>query len=533
MATTADLNTGILFSKSSSLQPAVLVFFGTLAYLLLRVPNPEFFLESNDQGYQMALGMAVATGSYPGFDFISQYGPFVAFASWLAFVLSGNVIGEIVLCAAGYAAVVALVYRYLSRHANVVIGFGGALALLILFSRYYKWYYWLLPIATLVLSDTFIARRSSDGPPWRMLAGWGALVGVAGLFRYDLLIEGSVFGAIVIAAVELTPFERLRANFALAAKEATVFILSAIAPPAAYCIAIWAVRGGHQLALVLYSVVDGAVDTVDYYAVAPFRLGVTGPLALLQILIPLLYLGTLAFTTTRLVGKKLPAWKRAEAFPLFCSALMGLGMFPQALHRADLPHLLQVIPPFVITMGLLIPTIFGTEIAGAKKALAITGFGLLVVLAATLAPRASQDLGSPFRNVVRLWPFLAQLPDSERQHPVADIAAAIRQLTPPHSTVFVVTPETLMPMLFFAHRHQPGLFPTYEVGMFSGPRWLAENAARLEKTPPDYLVLEKTLDGRVLSLPAPYVPDLLFHWRDTYRTIVYQNEFFLLLKKTG
>jgi hypothetical protein len=532
MATTADINTGILFSKSSSLRPVLVIFFGTLAYLLLRVPNPEFFLDSNDQGYQMALGMAVATGRYPGFDFISQYGPFVAFTSWLAFALSGNVVGEIVLCAAGYAATVALVYRYLSHHANVAIGAAGAIALLILFSRYYKWYYWLLPIATLVLTDVFIARRSSGAPPWRTLLGWGALVGVAGLFRYDLLLEGAVFGAIVIAAVELTPLDRLRANLHLAAKEAVVFGFAAVAPPAIYCGLIWATRGWHQLALVLYSVIDGAIDTVDYYAVAPFRVGATGPLALLQIAIPILYLASLALATTRLTGDKVPVWRRMEAFPLFCSAFMGLGMFPQALHRADIPHLLQVVPPFVVTMGLLIPTIFGPEIAGAKKVFAIAAFGFVIVLAATLAPRASQDLGSPFRNVLRLWPFLAQLPDSERQHPVADMAAAIRKLTPPDSTIFVVTPETWMPMLFFAQRHQPGLFPTYEVGMFSGPRWLAENAALLEKKPPDYLILQRPVDGRILGMPAPYVPDLLLRWRESYRTIVYQNEFFLLLKRT-
>lgn len=532
MTTTADINTGILFSKSSSLRPALIVFFGMLAYLLLRVPSPEFFLQSNDQGYQMALGMAVATGRYPGFDFISQYGPFVAFASWLAFVLSGNVIGEIVLCAAGYAATAALVYRYLSRHANVVVGVAGAIVLLLLFSRYYKWYYWLLPVATLVLTDSFIARRSSRSPPWRMLARWGALVGVSGLFRYDLLIEGSVFGAIVIAAIELTPFDRLRANLGVAVKEIAVFLLGAVAPPAIYCVLIWAVRGGHQLALVLYSVIDGAIDTVDYYAVAPFRFGVNGPLALLQLLIPLLYLASIAFSAIRFAERKNPTWRRMEAFPLFCSALMGLGLFPQALHRADLPHLLQVVPPFVITMGLLIPTIFGPEMAGARKALAAAGFGLVVLLSATLVPRASQDLGSPFRNTLRLWPFLAQLPESERQHPIADMASAIRELTPPNSTVFVVTPETWMPMLFFAQRHQPGLFPTYEVGMFSGPRWLAENAALLEKNPPDYLVLQRSPDGRALGIPAPYVPDILLHWRDAYRTIVYQNEFFLLLKRT-
>ena len=134
MTTTAEINSGILFTKSSSLRLTLTVFVAVLVYLLLRVPSPEFFLESDDHGYQMALGMAVVTGRLPGFDFVSQYGPFVAFSSALAYLLSGNLIGEIVLCAAGYAAAVALVYRYLARHTNVTIGLIGALAVLILFS---------------------------------------------------------------------------------------------------------------------------------------------------------------------------------------------------------------------------------------------------------------------------------------------------------------------------------------------------------------------------------------------------------------
>ena len=90
-----------------------------------------------------------------------------------------------------------------------------------------------------------------------------------------------------------------------------------------------------------------------------------------------------------------------------------------------------------------------------------------------------------------------------------------------------------MPMLFFAHRHQPGLFPTYEPGMFSGPLWLDENTARLEQAPPDYLVLQKAFDARGIGLSAPYVPELLAAWQREYRTVVYQNDWFFLLARNG
>lgn len=533
MASTVDLNTGILFSKSSSLRLALTVFVAVFVYLMLRVPSGGFFLESDDQGYQMALGIAVATGRYPGFDFVSQYGPFVAFSSWLAYAISGNLIGEIVLCAGGYATTIALIYRYLARHTNMIAGLIGAIAVMILFSRFYKWYYWLLPIATLVLSDVFMTARASGTSPWRTLAGWGVLVGISGLFRYDLLIEGAVFGAVVIAAVELTPRTRLAGNIRFAATEIVAFCVACAFPPGLYSLLILALRGWHQLALVLYSVIDGAVDTVAYYGVAPFQVVTTGSLGVLQIVIPLIYMAALLIAVARLWNGKTPSWQRDEAFPLFCTALMGLGLFPQALHRADTQHLLQVLPPFIMTLVFLVSVALNAKLSAGEKFGAVIALALVIVLLLSIAPRASGDLGSPTRNPLVLWPGLAGLPETAAaDHPIADMASAIKRLTPPKATVFMAMPQSRMPMLFFAHRHQPGLFPTYEPGMFSGPLWLRENAALLEQSPPDYLVLQRPINGRPQGLSAPYVPDLLEEWQRTYRTVVYQNEWFFLLARS-
>jgi hypothetical protein len=533
MTTAGGLDTAISFAKSSSLRQTLAVLLAAFVYLLLRVPSPGFFLESNDQGYQMALGMAVANGRYPGFDFVTQYGPFVAFTSWIAYAVSDNLIGEIVLCAGGYAISVALVYRYLSRHANRVVGLIGAVALLILFPRYYKWYFWLLPIAALEFSDLFMAGRSSGASPWRTLVGWGVLVGLSGLFRYDLLLEGAVFGAIVIAAAELTPRDRLETNILLAARQIVVLAVACAGPPMLYGALIFALRGWHQLALVLRSVVDGAVDSATSYGIPPFRIVDTGSLAALQIAMLLIYAAALVIATVRLWDGRTPAWQRDEMFPLFSTALMGLGLFPQALYCAEVQHLLQVLPPFIVTVALMVSGALKARLsAGSKFGAGIT-LAVVVMLLVSVAPRASTDLGSLSRNPLTLWPVLAGLPESAAPHnPVADMAAAIRRLTPPKATVFMVVPQSRMPMLFFAHRHQPGLFPTYEPGMFSGSSWLQENAALLGRTPPDYLVMESPIAGRLQWIPAPYVPELLAEWSGAYRTVVYKNEWFLLLERT-
>jgi hypothetical protein len=521
---------GLLFSRSSNLTATLVVFAVAFVYLLLRVPDPFFFLESDDQGYQMAMGMAVAKGSLPGFDFISQYGPMVAFMSAAAWLVSGNVVGEIVLCASGYAVAIASAYRYLARHGNVTVAAIGAVILLALFSRYYKWYYWLLPLLVLIAAQHFVERRSTGNSATRMIAGWGLLVGLSGLFRYDLLLEGAVFGAIVIAAVELTPQAKLRTNMRAAASELAVFVASTAALPVLYCALILMTRGGHQLSLVLLSLIDGSVDTVINYGVRPFRFvrgGFTfgNAVAFLQIVIPAVYVVALLRSTKRLSGK--PA-QRAEALAMFCAALMGLGLFPQALHRADDQHLLQILPPFIITLGLILARLMDSEAAPERKTLTGIALGIIVLALAIVAPRAGNDLNSPFRNQVALWRYIAGLPESGREHAVADMAAAIRTMTPPDSTVFLVMPQTRMPMLFFAERRQPGLFPTYEPGMFNGDVWLNENAERLRRNPPDYIVLALG-DARRVGLGAPYVEDVLADWQSAYRTVVYQNPYFILL----
>ena len=50
----------------------VTVFLLAATYLLLRAPDAAFLLHSNDQGYQMALGMALAKGRLPGLDVLAR-----------------------------------------------------------------------------------------------------------------------------------------------------------------------------------------------------------------------------------------------------------------------------------------------------------------------------------------------------------------------------------------------------------------------------------------------------------------------------
>ena len=450
------------------------VFCVSAIYLLLRVPPPYLLLASNDQGYQMALGSAVAAGRLPGFDFITQYGPFVAFSSYAGLALTGNATGEMLICALGYAASIAVAISVVRRETGRIVAFVAFAALLLLLPRYYKWYYWLFPLLGLAAARRYWTVSWRHGNEPAMILAWGQIAGTAALFRYDLGLEGVVAGALAIAAADLSlrRVDRMRTVVAHVA----LFLLASAALPMLYLALIGALHDGTQVWIFIRSIYSGAVDTVKYLrnSAVPSRSCATHRTGS----------GTVSVTSHRACyvrnrnvcgrqefSQKSARTVRAREYTLFCAALTGFGIFPQALHRADIHHLLQVIPPFIIVLAILGRVIVWNQhlyhrlgrVAGAAA------IGLVLALLAMVQPVAGFDLGPLVRNPIRTWQMLAGLPGSFRSNPVADMALAIRRLTPPGSSVFLVMAPTDMPLLFFANRHQPGLFPTYQSGYVLRP----------------------------------------------------------------
>lgn len=505
------------------------VFIIALLYLAARVPEADFLLASTDQGYQMALGMAVAKGRIPGFDFITQYGPGVAFASYLGFLLTGNAIGEVLLSALGYAVTVTIAMNIVQRSAGRIFGTLAAVAMLLWFPRFYKWYYCLFPMIGIMLAQYLYVACMERRPSRACLFFWGQVVGVASLFRYDLGLEGGLFGLLALIAMHYASVWSVRRVL----QDIGLFACGCLILPVAYMASIFLARDAQQLSMFVRSICDGAIDTVDFYGIAPFQFdvaaGLSGgnALALLQIIVP--------STCVLCVGAGILALRSgsrgtaANGFTLFCSSLVALGIYPQALHRADLQHMLQVIYPFIVTFALLcgffvtkVRTWTWPFIVAGGTAIAIT---LTVLL--KLSPMSGVDLGSVLRDPVNQWQTLAKLPDSKSENPIADMAMALRRLTPSDATVFLVMSPTDMALLFFAQRYQPGIFPVYEAGMFSSRFWIRKNRAALEAFPPDYLVV---LQGPNDD-PAPFIPGLLREWQSQFKTTLYENRRYKLLAR--
>jgi hypothetical protein len=509
----------------------ICVFAAVFAYLAFRVPSPEFLLSRSDQGYQMALGMAVAKGHLPGLDFITQYGPGVAFASFLAFALTGNAVGEMLASILGYSLAITLGSEIVRRSVGWKWALLAALGMLVWFPRFYKWYYCLLPLLSLVAAKIDFAVVSRGGRRLPILAGWSLLVGLTGLFRYDLGLEGCVFGLLAIVAARYTNGgPRWRAD---TTTDATLFTCGALVIPALY--AAWIAIAGDppHLTMFIRSIYDGAADTVNFYAIAPFQFDLKTPLsdanalAFLQVAVPVTCLaGCVSGLHGLSSGSKALV---ADGFTLFCTSLVGVGIYPQSIHRADLQHLLQVEYPFIMVLALLLGRLAARN-GGHAATMKLAGAAWLTIVfgaAYRLLPGAAIDLGPLSLHAGRHWWAVAALPASRPQDAGADMAMALRRLTPPGASVFLVMTPTDMPMLFFGQRHQAGIFPVYERGMFSNAYWLALNRTALTASPPDFLVVRQGANDD----PAPFMPDVVSQWFREYRTTLYENGGYRLLAR--
>jgi hypothetical protein len=203
------------------------------------------------------------------------------------------------------------------------------------------------------------------------------------------------------------------------------------------------------------------------------------------------------------------------------------------LHRADLQHLLQVAPPFLLALASLFARFTGGCVGRNSRwrLLGLVGYTVTAALLVAIVPDASIDLAGVWRDPVRYWRTIANLPESRREEPVADMAMAIRRLSTPEASLFLVMSTSRMPLLFFALRHQAGIFPVYEAGMFTGLTWLTHNRLTLTRTPPDFLVMPQPGSVDDSGEPAPFMPDLTTTWLQCYTKEIYANTRYRLLAR--
>ena len=136
-------------------------------------------------GLSIVHGNADPPGKGPGRRYrICAYGPMPMYTSALGLWVSQSLIGETLICASAYALCLFLIYRLVGIYSSKTIGLAAAGFGFVLMSRFYKWYVWLIPLATLWALHRYLSAPIERRPRW--IVGTGLVGGLCWLFRPDM-----------------------------------------------------------------------------------------------------------------------------------------------------------------------------------------------------------------------------------------------------------------------------------------------------------------------------------------------------------
>ena len=410
-----------------------IVFFGCFAFIALKAPGLDYFLTSRDHGYQLSVGSQVLMGKVPGVDVIISYGPMAMYTSSVGLWASGSLIGETVFCAAGYSVCLLLIYRLVAAYSSRTAGIVGAGFGLLLLSRFYKWYVWLIPLATL-----WALHRYLSSPPrqrWRWVVICGLVLGLSWLYRLDM---GTTGLAASMTFLGLAEARRPPRNIVRALR--TIFVLAlafSVVPIAWFGYLALKLGGAAPLDFVGKTIV--AARSIAGGMAQP--LGFDPIVILAYILVPAtLLLGAIISLYREWAGRADPRSRF-----LLAVALVGLSVMHQALHRKGPVHLLQVVAPSLIC-AFIIYAVFKQSVTewvlpGTRR-LAYCSAGAAYFLLLVIVGCGLSRWGRPDLVNISFWPVqryldLARPLAAVDRFPALKLVRAIREQTGPADPILV------------------------------------------------------------------------------------------------
>ena len=456
---------------------SLVVFAVSVALLLMRSPTLLQYLNDPDHGYQLAVGRQVLFGKIPGIDIFIIYGPLVMLSSALGLWVSDSLLGETLLCAAGYAGAITSVHYLVARHGSRLATMFAFAAGHLLLARFYKWYVWLFPLVVLLL----LQRRSQLAPErlrrWALVCG--LVLGVEWLFRFDMGTTGLLAVAAFVAVVEFSPPS---SGLARAGPRQLGRQLGALAFGFAIPLAAWftflALAGGMAAVPRYLSMIASGASGLASGMAEPLPpadwtrpLAPETTLALAYMLVPLTY----ALAGGIGLAAEWRGRATARSRLLLATALIGASVLHQAMYRQGGSHLLQVLPPAIVAASVLLSAFWeappprGTV---AQRALRIAGHAYSIAVA--LCGLALLEAGAGNLGPFDPWPRqrLAQLADpygSGLEHPVLEAMAALEEHTSETDGVLVypVKPQYYA----FVDRPMSGMLHAYYPGVCTESPW--------------------------------------------------------------
>jgi hypothetical protein len=532
------------------------VFLGLFALLLLLAPGLDYFLTSQDHGYQLSVGTQILLGKIPGVEIVIAYGPAVMYTSALGLWLSHSMVGETILCAGGYAVALFLIYRLVRELSSRSLGIAAAGLAFLLLARFYKWYIWLIPLATL-----WALYRHASSPP-NMRIRWacicGLVLGACWLYRPDMGTIQLLIGLAVVALAEV----RWPAAAALTspARKVGQAFQPDIPPEIGACQATnHPVLRGIEVGQAFQPDIPPQVGTCQ--PKKPDLLPYANTAKLLSLVIatfsvPLfLWLGYLVlragphapldYFDTTLAGALAIARGMAQQIPadgdvmrayllapavllvaacvalfreftgrgsprtrfLVAASLVGLGAAHQAMHRMGPAHLIQVLPP-VIVCGFVSFAAFRSWAVRAPLrnattwAITLSGvayFSLLLIGALGLMPWGRQDLVGLSSSLSQRYWELAHPRLAAVAYPAGRVIDFVRQHTSDRESILVFPFDCQLYTL--AERKLSGRLHGYYAGVLDDGQSQTKNLAAICREMPKLVVLPS--DRKPLSATDP------------------------------
>lgn len=510
---------------------SISLFFGLpLCLLLWKAPRLDFYLDSADHGYQLSLGKQILLDRFPFIDLFFHYGPLTAFTSAFGLWISDSLIPETIICAIGYAAAIFLIHRLSLVYGSRLASYALPIVSFWLIARFYKWYYWLFPLLALYCFHCFLVAK----PPqkFKVLHLAGILGGVAGLYRFDLGMASLCLYTLLLLGLRLKPF-----NLKLFGREIAAFGLGFVLPFLIWFLVLGLAGGtvqdyfsatfvGKQGIVKAYAI---PVPSVDWSHILSVQSGTALGFWLLP-LTCLLGIAVGGWSHWRQPDSTKPKW-----IMMVASGLLGLGLSPQAFYRADIHHFLQVLPPVLLSVGMLVVELWQRATwRKQRRSLQVFVIAYLVILSiAGLGMRTGGgiDLAQWEWNPLPRYQHLSRGVRSNLNHPVIRLMQAVQQQTKPSDRILVV--PLACQLYYFADRPMSGLLNGYTLGNIDSPYWRDRNLKAVQASPPAIVIAQ----ANFFNLPATDLfrlsqPELYDFLTKNYPKIITQQDGWMLLSQS-
>ena len=542
-----DMESGAGLDKTPSHRRGALLSVAigliTFVYLMLTVPTLERHLVDKDHGYQIALGRQIDLGERLMVDVMTHYGPGIAYASALAVrVTPESPIAEMVLCAAGYAAAIGFSASIAARRRGAVTACVLAVLLILALGRFYKWYYWLLPVLSV-----WAGLRVLDAESRRGALLMGFVAGVAWLFRVEIGLASIAIavGAIVGGALVGLPAIGMRGGIGRAVRTGALAAIGMLVPVGAWSVLLIS-RGGVDAFVGQYTFYfDAAGDLVESLAIAPFAFDASDPFgpASRTAFAQVLTLATCLLAITNGAAGLLVK-ESADRHAMISAGFIGasaVAVLPQAFHRADAPHLAQTIPLVLLSLVFAIavktksgygqrPPTVSRDVGVVARVLGV--LWIVALFGLPLPKDRASPTDDPMGRLARIVEADLDAVDST----FAAMLAEANRVTPPDGRVLFLprAQEKLRyeaQVYYWVRRPLAGTLQAYYYELFATPPWPAQNLDRIRAHPPAVVIaahrfLEAEYRNETLER---FHPERWSYVRERYTEAAYENGVWVLL----